>query len=252
VSDRLKDAIRTALAHAQLFEEEATVYDAVVALARSEASVHDKALEAMKHHQEVAWRMLNRLFPALVDNRTLGGAILGLSGMFTELATELADETARADLAEETLRDRTADVVRLDAMLQAQAREAEKPGFQTILKAIAARCMAAEEQYDTETQWKLDTLHDAASALLLPAPDKPTVNITFSYLPIAFQPADLRSMRPKPFEPADSMRETTFEFVMSPWPTRIEANARVKITLVGGAFKSIDQRFQQPDGGYPR
>jgi hypothetical protein len=57
---------------------------------------------------------------------------------------------------------------------------------------------------------------------------------------------------PKPFEPADSMRETTFEFVMSPWPTTIEANAKVKLTLVGGAFKSIDQRFQQPDGSYPR
>jgi hypothetical protein len=253
--DRLRDAIYEA-GHRYVSPNTLVldkIYDAVVALAKSEASVHDSALEALKHQLELAWRTFRRLFPKTVfGSRTLAGAIMGLSSMFTDLATELADETARADLAEEHLRDRTADVVRLDAMLQERDLAEERPGFQTILRAIAQRCTAAMEQYDTETQWKLDTLHDAASALLLPAPDKPTVNITFSYLPIAFQPADLRSMRPKPFEPADSMRETTFEFVMSPWPTTIEANAKVKITLVGLSFKSISQKFQQPDGSYPR
>jgi hypothetical protein len=255
MSDRLRDAIyeaghRYVSPNTLVLDE---IYDAVVALAKSEASVHDSALEALKHQLELAWRTIQRLFPkAVFGSRTLAGAIMGLSSMFTDLATELADETARADLAEEHLRDRTADVVRLDAMLQARDREAEKPGFQTILRAIKARAQAAHDQFDLVTEQRLYLLCDAAEALLLQGRDAPTVNITFSYWPIQPQGADLRAMRPKPIEPMDPFQETTFEFVMSPWPTTIEANAKVKLTLVGGAFKSIDQRFQQPDGSYPR
>lgn len=175
--------------------------DAVVALATTDVGEHpDQPLDLARWKLELAWRTLRREAPH-IKSRSLAGAILalvsqlrgqmdGFNAQGNELVRQdqeiagLKLDVQQAEANYEIQRQRADKLQERVSHLERQQARYERPGFSVILDMIRRRQTAAKEQYDADTERKLEVLWQAFDCVLLPHPDKATPRIEFSWPPM--------------------------------------------------------------------